>query len=58
LATSTDANAAHEAGVPAVAVGVTEGGGEHTPAEWIDTGGIPDGIAALAATIRGLSEGS
>jgi tripeptide aminopeptidase len=52
VSTSTDANAAHEAGVPAVALGITEGGGEHTPGEWIDTRPIPDGVAALAATIR------
>jgi tripeptide aminopeptidase len=52
VSTSTDANAAHEAGVPAVALGITEGGGEHTPGEWIDTRAIPDGIAALASTIR------
>ena len=50
-ATSTDANAAHAAGIPAVAVGVTTGAGEHTTAEWIDVGPLTQGIAALADTI-------
>jgi tripeptide aminopeptidase len=51
-AASTDANAAYEAGVPAVAVGVTRGEGEHTPGEWIDTAPVAAGLAALADTIR------
>ena len=51
VATSTDANAVHAAGIPALALGITEGSGEHTAAEWIDTTRIPDGLAALAATV-------
>ncbi|HEY7432116.1 MAG TPA: M20/M25/M40 family metallo-hydrolase [Streptosporangiaceae bacterium] len=51
-AASTDANAAHAAGIPAVALGVTYGEGEHTPSEWIKTGPVPGGLMALAATIR------
>ena len=35
-AASTDANAAYAAGIPAVAVGITTGEGEHTLGEWID----------------------
>ena len=31
VATSTDANAAHARGIPAIAIGVTTGSGEHTP---------------------------
>jgi acetylornithine deacetylase/succinyl-diaminopimelate desuccinylase-like protein len=54
-AASTDANAAHAA-VPAVALGVTTGEGEHTPQEWIDTAGVPAGLAALAATIEQVRE--
>jgi tripeptide aminopeptidase len=54
VATSTDANAAHEAGIPAVALGVTSGEGEHTLDEWIDTTQIPDGLAALAGTVTRL----
>ncbi len=54
VATSTDANAAHERGIPAIALGVTTGGGEHTPGEWIDIAPIADGLAVLAATIVNL----
>jgi tripeptide aminopeptidase len=50
-ATSTDANAAHARGVPAVAVGVTTGAGEHTTEEWIDIVPISAGVRALAATV-------
>jgi acetylornithine deacetylase/succinyl-diaminopimelate desuccinylase-like protein len=57
VATSTDANAAHDRGIPAVAVGITTGGGEHTLREWVDTAPIADGLQALAATVRYLDEG-
>lgn len=50
-AASTDANAALDAGIPAVALGVTRGAGEHTPEEWIETDPVPAGLAALAETI-------
>jgi acetylornithine deacetylase/succinyl-diaminopimelate desuccinylase-like protein len=50
-ATSTDANAAHARGVPAVAVGLTTGEGEHTTEEWIDIPQIATGLRALAATV-------
>jgi tripeptide aminopeptidase len=49
---STDANAAYAAGIPAVTVGVTTGGLEHTPEEWIDIRPIDTGIRALARTIE------
>jgi len=52
VATSTDANAAHAAGLAALALGVTTGAGEHTPEEWIDLGPIADGIAVLADTVE------
>jgi acetylornithine deacetylase/succinyl-diaminopimelate desuccinylase-like protein len=58
VATSTDANAAHARGIPAVALGVTTGGGEHTPQEWIDIAPIADGLAILATTIVNLDEGT
>jgi acetylornithine deacetylase/succinyl-diaminopimelate desuccinylase-like protein len=51
-AASTDANAAHAAGLPAVTVGVTTGAGEHTPQEWIDLPPLPTGLSALADTLR------
>jgi tripeptide aminopeptidase len=53
-AASTDANAAYEAGIPAVALGVTRGEGEHTPGEWIETAPVAAGLAALAGTIAVL----
>lgn len=58
VAASTDANAAYAAGVPAITVGVTTGGGEHTPEEWIDLPPLPAGLSALAATVRGSVEGT
>jgi tripeptide aminopeptidase len=50
-AASTDANAAHAAGVPALALGVTRGANEHTIDEWIELNSIPAGLDVLAATI-------
>jgi tripeptide aminopeptidase len=55
-AASTDANAALDVGIPAVALGVTRGEGEHTPEEWIETAPVPAGLAALADTIALLRE--
>jgi tripeptide aminopeptidase len=55
-AASTDANSAYEAGIPAVAVGVTRGEGEHTPGEWIETAPVAAGLAALADTVRQFRE--
>ena len=55
-ATSTDANAAHARGLPAVALGVTTGGGEHTTEEWIDIDPIAVGVRALAATVDGYGK--
>jgi len=54
--TSTDANAAHARGIPAIAVGVTKGSGEHTPHEWIETGPIEIGVQTLARTIERFGE--
>lgn len=51
IASSTDANAAHASGIPAVALGVTTGAGEHTLQEWIDTVPLADGLAVLADTV-------
>jgi tripeptide aminopeptidase len=55
-ATSTDANAAHARGIPAIAVGVTRGSGEHTLQEWIETAPIEDGVRALARTVERFEE--
>jgi len=51
-AASTDANAAHAAGLPAITVGVTYGEGEHTPQEWIDLDHLPEGLWTLASTVE------
>jgi len=56
VATSTDANAAHARGVPAIAVGVTTGGDEHTPDEWVDIAPIARGLSVLAATVTRFEE--
>lgn len=56
VATSTDANAAHARGIPAVAVGVTTGSGEHTPHEWIDIAPVAVGLSVLAATLMRFEE--
>ena len=55
-AASTDANAALDLGIPAVALGVTRGQGEHTPGEWIETDPVPAGLMALADTIHLLRQ--
>jgi acetylornithine deacetylase/succinyl-diaminopimelate desuccinylase-like protein len=52
IASSTDANAALAAGIPAVTVGITEGAGEHTEVEWIAISPIADGLRALARTVE------
>lgn len=41
------------ASMPAIAIGVTTGGGEHTPDEWIDTSPLGAGLGCAAATIAG-----
>ncbi len=54
VAASTDANAAYAAGVPAIAVGVTTGAGEHTEQEWIDLADVEVGLTVLVGTVTGL----
>jgi tripeptide aminopeptidase len=56
--TSTDANAAHARGVPAISVGITTGAGEHTPEEWVDVDPIDRGVRALARTVERYEERS
>jgi tripeptide aminopeptidase len=55
-AASTDANAAYEAGIAAVTLGVTRGEDEHTPGEWIETAPVGAGLDVLADTIRHFRE--
>lgn len=49
LASSTDANAAHGRGIPAITVGVTTGANAHRLDEYIDLKPLPAGLAALEA---------
>ncbi len=57
-AASTDANAAHAAGVPALALGITIGSGEHTTGEWIELSPIGTGLQVLADTISNYTRGT
>ena len=45
---STDANAALARGIPAIAVGLGHGQGQHTRAERVDTTGLDCALTALA----------
>ncbi len=47
---STDANAALGAGIPAATIGLTTGGGMHTPEEWVATEPIGEGLVAVLAS--------
>ena len=49
VASSTDANAAMAAGVPAIAFGVYRGGDAHRRSEWLDPASLPIGFEAFAA---------
>jgi acetylornithine deacetylase/succinyl-diaminopimelate desuccinylase-like protein len=51
---STDANIPLSRGIPAVAFGIYEGGGAHTPAEYIELNTLNDGYAILLHTMLDL----
>jgi len=53
-AASTDAAAAVEVGVPAIAVGAYRGGGAHTPDEWVEPDSLLTGLALLKALLARL----
>ena len=55
-ASSTDANAAMAAGLPALCFGVYRGGDAHRGSEWIDPGSLDVGLAALRAFLRELAQ--
>jgi len=55
-AASTDAAAAIEVGVPAVALGVYRGGGAHTASEWVDPDSLVIGLRVLKSLLRRLRE--
>lgn len=52
---STDANAAHGRGIPAITVGVTTGANAHRLDEYVDLGPIPAGLASLEALVDELA---
>jgi len=54
-ASSTDANAAHGRGIPAITVGITTGDNAHRLDEYIDLGPVPAGLAALDALVERLT---
>lgn len=55
-AASTDANLPLSRGIPAISIGVTTGGGMHTPGEWIDTEPILSGLKQLLLVTAALAE--
>lgn len=54
---STDASAAIERGIPALALGVYRGGGAHTEEEWILPQSLWEGQKALLSFLRALGVG-
>lgn len=54
-ASSTDANAAHGRGIPAITVGVTTGGNAHRLDDYVDVAPIPAGLRALEQLTLALS---
>ena len=54
-ASSTDANAAMAAGLPAVAFGVYRGGDAHRLSEWLETESLATGYQALVNFVENLS---
>ena len=55
-ASSTDANVAIAAGIPAVCVGLTTGGNVHRTDEFIDLAPVPQGVTQLALLTLALAE--
>jgi len=54
-ASSTDANAAMAAGLPAVAFGVYRGGDAHRLSEWLEPASLPLGYRAFALLLENVS---
>ena len=54
-ASSTDANAAMAAGLPAIAFGVYRGGDAHRLSEWLEPASLLIGYGAFAALLEGLT---
>ena len=51
---STDANIPLSEGLPAIVLGITTGGGAHTPQEYIDTGPVSQGLQQIFCFVRRL----
>jgi acetylornithine deacetylase/succinyl-diaminopimelate desuccinylase-like protein len=51
---STDASAGVEAGIPAITLSVYQGGGAHTPEEWVEPNSLRLGMHALRSFARQL----
>ena len=56
-ASSTDANAAHGRGIPALTVGISTGGHIHRPDEYLDLAPIAGGLRALALLAEEIGAG-
>jgi acetylornithine deacetylase/succinyl-diaminopimelate desuccinylase-like protein len=56
-ASSTDANAAHGLGIPAITVGITTGAHEHRVQEYINTEPVAAGLAALEHLVDAVTGG-
>ncbi len=54
-ASSTDANAAMAAGLPAIAFGVYRGGDAHRLSEWLEPDSLPVGLAVLERLLARIS---
>lgn len=53
-ASSTDANVAMAAGIPAITLGVYKGGHAHRLSEWVDPASLPVGVDVLKAFVAAL----
>jgi len=53
-ASSTDANVAMAAGIPAITLGVYKGGHAHRLSEWVDPASLPVGVDLLKAFVTAL----
>lgn len=51
---STDASAGVEAGIPAITLSVYQGGGAHTPEEWVEPDSLRSGLRALRSFVQQL----
>jgi tripeptide aminopeptidase len=55
---STDANISLSRGIPSLAIGITRGGGTHSPAEWVEVEPASLGVQQLVLLIAALAGSS